>query len=264
MAVAADRKALVTGGASGFGLEVGRRLAAAGARVALVDVQADRLAAAVDELGSEVALGLQADVTSPAAVQAAVGQAEEAFAGLDTVVISAGIIHIKPLAEVSESDWDSTLDVNLKGAFLTCQAAAPALTASGRGRIVTIASDAGRQGFPGLHAYCASKFGLVGLTEVLASELAPHVNVNCICPVGVPTTGMGEQVLAWKVSTTGNEPDQIKTQTARLNPVGRNATEADIANAALFLISEESSFLTGVILDVDGGLRLGGIPGAGD
>jgi NAD(P)-dependent dehydrogenase (short-subunit alcohol dehydrogenase family) len=262
MRIAEDRKAVITGGASGFGLEVGRRLAAEGARVALIDLQAERLAAAVEELGPDVALGLEADVTSPAAIQGAVEQAEQAFGGLDTVVISAGIIHIKPLAEVSESDWDSTMDVNLKGAFLTCQAAAPALAASGRGRIVTISSDAGRRGFAWLHAYCASKFGLVGLTEVLAAELAPHVNVNCICPVGVPTTGMGEQVLEWKVDTTGHAPDQIKAETAGLNPVGRNATETDIANMALFLISEEAEFLTGVILDVDGGLRLGAIPGA--
>jgi meso-butanediol dehydrogenase/(S,S)-butanediol dehydrogenase/diacetyl reductase len=261
MRIAADRKALVTGAASGLGLEVARRLAAEGARVGLVDLDAERLQAAAGELGQDVALALQADVTSPAAIQSAVQQAEEAFGGLDTLVISAGIIHIKPLAEVSEQDWDATLDVNLKGAFLTCQAAAPALTASGRGRIVTIASDAGRRGFAWLHAYCASKFGLVGLTEVLAAELAPHVNVNCICPVGVPSTGMGEQVLAWKVDTTGNPPAEIKQQTARLNPVGRNATETDIANAALFLISEEADFLTGVILDVDGGLRLGAIPG---
>jgi meso-butanediol dehydrogenase/(S,S)-butanediol dehydrogenase/diacetyl reductase len=262
MRIATERKAIITGGASGFGFAVARRLAAEGARVGLIDVQAERLRAAVDALGSDVALALEADVTSPACVQQAVRQAEDAFGGLDTVVMSAGIIHIKPLAEVSESDWDSTLDVNLKGAFLTCQAAAPALTASGRGRIVAISSDAGRRGFAWLHAYCASKFGLVGLTEVLAAELAPHVNVNCICPVGVPSTGMGEQVLAWKVDTTGHSPEQIQAETASLNPVGRNATEADIANATLFLISEEASFLTGVILDVDGGLRLGAIPGA--
>jgi NAD(P)-dependent dehydrogenase (short-subunit alcohol dehydrogenase family) len=260
--IAAERRAVITGGASGLGLEIGRRLTAKDGRVALLDRDARRLATAVDQLGPDRALALEADVTSPPAMRAAIAAAEDRFGGLDTLVISAGVIHIKPLAEVSESDWDSVLDVNLKGAFLACQAAAPALTASGRGRIVTIASDAGRRGFAWLHAYCASKFGLVGLTEVLAAELAPHVTVNCICPVGVPTTGMGEQVLSWKVSTTGNDPEAIKATTASLNPLGRNASEEDVADAALFLISDQADFLTAVILDVDGGARLGAIPGS--
>jgi len=260
--IAVGRRAIVTGGASGIGLEIARRLVAEGCRVALLDRDGARLGAAVEELGPERALALEADVTSAAGVKESLAAAEDYLDGLDTLVVSAGIIHIKPLGEVSESDWDSVLDVNLKGAFLACQAAAPALTASGRGRIVTISSDAGRRGFAGLHAYCASKFGLVGLTEVLAAELAPAVTVNCVCPVGVPTTGMGQQVLSWKVSTTGGDREAIKATTARLNPLGRNATETDIANAALFFISDAGDFLTGVVLDVDGGLRLGAIPGS--
>ena len=190
MTIAAGRKALVTGGASGFGLDIATRLTAAGARVALVDVSEERLHSAAAALPG--AVPLTADVRSPAQVQAAVAGAVDALGGLDTLVVSAGVIHIKPLDEVAENDWDLTLDINLKGAFLTAQAAAPHLAASGRGRVVAISSDAGRRGFAWLQAYCASKFGLIGLIESLAVELAASkTTVNCVCPVGCPTTGMG-------------------------------------------------------------------------
>lgn len=262
MTIAPDRKALVTGGASGFGLEIARRLHAAGASVALLDLAEDRLAQARDEIGGAT-LALAADVRSPGAVRAAVETAADTFGGLDTLVVSAGVIHIKPLADVTESDWDLTLDVNLKGAFLTAQAAADHLSASRRGRFVAISSDAGRRGFSWIQAYSASKFGLVGLVESLAVELAPQqVTVNCVCPVGCPTTGMGEQVLDWKVRRAGATAEEIRAETARTNPLGRNATEADVAEAVLFLVSDEAAFLTGVALDVDGGSHLGFFPGA--
>lgn len=263
MNIAAERKALITGGASGFGLDIAQRLVDAGARVALVDVNAEQLDQASAQLPGTVPLC--ADVRSPEQVSDAVERAVEALGGLDTLVISAGVIHIKALEAVSESDWDLTLDVNLKGAFLVGQAAAPHIARSGRGRIVTISSDAGRRGFAWLQAYCASKFGLIGLTESLAVELCDsRTTVNCVCPVGCPTTGMGQDVLDWKVKRADARPDAIVNATAQLNPLGRNATEKDISDAVLFFISDEASFLTGVALDVDGGAHLGyAIPGAG-
>jgi meso-butanediol dehydrogenase/(S,S)-butanediol dehydrogenase/diacetyl reductase len=260
MTIAEGRKALVTGGASGFGLAVATALDAAGAAVALLDVNNEHLGAAADKLPGAVTV--QADVRSPGEVRTAVDEAARTLGGLDTLVISAGVIHIKPLDEVAEADWDLTLDVNLKGAFLTAQAAAPYLRESGRGRIVSIASDAGKRGFAWLQAYCASKFGLIGLTESLAVELAPdQVTVNCVCPVGCPTTEMGKDVLAWKVETTGRSPEEVAATAARTNPLGRNATESDIAEAVLWFISDEAAFLTGNALDVDGGAHLGFVPG---
>ena len=261
MTVAAARKALVSGGASGFGLEIARRLRAADARVALLDLPGEQLERARNELGEDV-LALPADVRSPTDVQRAVGAALSAFGGLDTLVISAGVIHIKPLGEVTEDDWYLTLDVNLKGAFLVAQASEEALRASGRGRVVAISSDAGRRGVPWLQAYTASKFGLIGLIESLAVELAnDHVTANCVCPVGCPTTGMGQNVLDWKTGQTSKSPEEIVATTARLNPLGRNATEADVADSVMFLISDQASFLTGLSLDVDGGAHLGAMPG---
>lgn len=261
MTVAPKRQALVTGAASGIGLEVARRLAREGAAVALLDVQRERLEAAAAEIGAQ-AIATPADVRSPAEVRAAVATAIAAFGGLDTVVACAGVIHVKALAAVTEDDWDRTLDINLKGAFLCCQAAAPALTASGRGRIVMISSDAGRRGVPSLHAYSASKSGLIGLAEALAGELAPAVTVNCVCPVGVPSTGMGRQLLAWKSDHTCTDPDEVLEGIAGGLPLGRNATETDVADAVLFFVSESADFVTGVALDVDGGASLNAIPGA--
>lgn len=263
MSIATGRKAVVTGGASGFGLEIARRLVAAGARIALIDRDEAALRTAADELG-ETVLPLQADVRHPAQVGEAIHRASGVFAGLDTLVISAGVIHIKPLADVTEDDWDRTLDVNLKGAFLAMQAAAPHLVAAGqgRGRIVAISSDAGRRGFAWIAAYSASKFGLIGLVESVAVELAPSgVTVNAVCPVGVPTTAMGVQVLDFKVAATGRSPDDVVSAAGSTNPLGRNATEADVAAAVMFFVSDEAAFLTGVSLDVDGGAHLGFLPG---
>jgi NAD(P)-dependent dehydrogenase (short-subunit alcohol dehydrogenase family) len=255
------RSALIPGGASGFGFEIAARLHAGGAKVAILDVASDRLKSARKALGEDV-LGLVADVRDPAAVESAVADCAAAFGSLDTLVYSAGVIYIKPLDEVTEDDWDRVLDVNLKGAFLCAQAAAPALSASGRGRIVLIGSDASRRGVSALHAYSASKFGIAGLTESLAAELAPaRVTVNCVCPVGCPTTEMGKTVLKWKVETSQTSPEAIVARAASLNPVGRNATEADIAHAVLHLIGESAAFITGVALDVDGGAHLGIMPG---
>jgi meso-butanediol dehydrogenase/(S,S)-butanediol dehydrogenase/diacetyl reductase len=256
------RTALITGGASGFGLRIAQRLVAEGASVGLVDVDEARLEEAAAHLG-EGTVALPADVRSKESVTAAVGAYERSLGPIDTLVLSAGVIHTKPLEKVTEEDWDRTLDVNLKGAFLVAQAVAPSLRASGRGRIVAISSDAGRRGFKHTHAYCASKFGLIGLVEALAAELAADgVTANCVCPVGCPTTGMGEQLLASKAAQSGGQPEEIMRRTAHDNPLGRNATEDDVAGAVLFFLSEAAAFLTGVSLDVDGGAHLGGgIPG---
>ena len=262
MTATSPRRALITGGASGFGLEVARKLRAISARVALLDRDAAKLDDAATELG-ETTVSLPCDVRDVKAVQAAVEAAALAMGGIDTLVLSAGVIHIKSLDEVTEEDWDLTLDVNLKGAFLTAQATAPYLTSTDNGRIVAISSDAGRRGFAWIQAYTSSKFGLIGLIESLAVELAPAgTTVNCICPVGCPTTGMGQEVLDWKVRRAGITPQEIVETTARNNPVGRNATADDVANAVMFFLSDEASFLTGVSLDVDGGAHLGFFPGA--
>ncbi|MCX6434525.1 MAG: SDR family NAD(P)-dependent oxidoreductase [Actinobacteria bacterium] len=260
MTIAANRKVLITGGASGFGLDIAREMISAGAKVALVDKSAQNLALATKELGSN-ALSITADVRNQAELVSAVEHANKEFKGLDTLVISAGVIHIKPMNEVSEADWDLTLDVNLKGAFFAIQAASKYLVDSGRGRIVAISSDAGKRGYSQIQAYCASKFGLIGLIESCAMELASsQVTVNCVCPVGVPTTGMGQQVANWKSQAGNLTVDQVKSTAALAFPLGRNPTEADVTKTIAFFISDEAAFLTGCALDVDGGAHLGYMP----
>lgn len=264
MELAQGRKALVTGGASGFGREVARRLHDGGAAVAVVDIDAGQAEGVASELGSN-AIGHGADVRSPEQVQAAVDAAVGEFSGLDTVVVSAGIFHMRGLEHTTEEEWDRVLDVNLKGAFLTAQASTPHLRASGRGRLVMISSDAGKRGFSMIVPYAASKFGMIGLAESAAAELAAdNVTVNCVCPVGCPTTGMGQQVLDEKIARVGKSAEEIMAAAALTNPIGRNATETDVADAVIFFCSEHASFLTGVALDVDGGASLGSVPGTDD
>jgi NAD(P)-dependent dehydrogenase (short-subunit alcohol dehydrogenase family) len=253
--IADARYALITGGASGFGFAIAQSLLEQGAHVAIADVHPGRLKEAAQSLASGNVLPLQLDVTSVDAVRSAVESCKAEFGQLDTLVNSAGVIHIGPLAEIREQDWDRVIDVDLKGVFLCCQAAAPSLCASGKGRIINIGSDASKLGCGMIVAYCAAKFGVVGLTKALAAELAPHkVTVNCVCPVGVSSTGMGQDVLSWKIQKVGANPQQILAATAAGIPLQRNATTADIVNTVMFFLAERSDFLTGVALDVDGGL----------
>jgi len=250
------RRVLITGGASGFGLSTAKALLAQGAQVAIADIDEEKLQAAATESDSDRVLPLALDVTSPTSVQDAITACEKSFAGLDALINSAGVIHFGPVEETSEADWDRVIDIDLKGVFLCCRAAMPLLRQNGRrGRIVNIGSDVSKIGCALIASYCAAKFGVVGLTKALAGELAPDgVTVNCVCPVGVSTTGMGQDVLAYKHRITGAANNDILAATAADIPLGRNPTEDDIVNAILFFLAEESSFLTGVALDVDGGL----------
>lgn len=260
MNFAGGRRAIVTGGASGFGFGVARALAENGAKVVIADVDEGRLSDATraDPRLDSVAF----DVTKPHEVAEGVQAAQEILGGLDSLVLCAGVIHVKPIEEVSERDWDLTLNVNLKGAFLVSQSAIPALRESGRGRIVAIASDAARRGYPWLEAYCASKFGLVGLCESLAIELAPsRVTVNCVLPGSCPTTGMGQMLLQLKAERTKRSEEEVLASIAGSFPLGRYVEEADVVGAIMYFLSEDAGFLTGVSLDIDGGEHLGYTPG---
>lgn len=256
MSESTARKALVTGGGNGFGLATTKALLAQGAQVAIGDIDPTQLKKVEAELASDRALTLELDVTSKTSVQRAVAACGREFDGLDALVNSAGVIDFAPLDAVKEENWDRVIAVDLKGVFLCCQAAAPLLRESGRrGRIVNIGSDASKLGWPTITAYTAAKFGVVGLTKSIAGELAhAGVTVNCVCPAGVSTTGMGKTVLDWKGGATGKKPKAILDATASEIPLGRNPTEADVVNAIMFFLSDASDFLTGVALDVEGGL----------
>jgi len=252
-----NRKAVVTGGASGIGLGTARRLLEIGAKVVITD-----LPGALDRMSADDRRDLHAipmDVTSDSSIESGFAAAADKLGGLDTLVNSAGVFQFRALEGISTGEWDKILDVNLRGTFLAMRQAMPLLKASKRGRVVNISSDAGKTGFPLLAAYCASKFGVVGLTQAVAAEVAPDgVRVNAVCPATVSETGMGKVVIEQKIELGyGRTPDEVVQRGAQSFPLRRVGKVADVVDAIMFLISENSSWITGESINVDGGSLAG-------
>ncbi|SDT32911.1 NAD(P)-dependent dehydrogenase, short-chain alcohol dehydrogenase family [Friedmanniella luteola] len=247
------RVALVTGAAGGIGAAIALALAADGARVVVADV-ADGTGSvdAVVAAGGE-ALAVRCDVSDPGQVAAAVDATLQRFGALDTLVNDAGISGGSGLLhETDVEDWLRTVAVNLTGPFLCTRAAMPHLLASGRGRVVNIASTYGLVGAPGAPAYCATKGGVVNLTRQLAVDYSPlGVRVNAICP-GYVDTDMGGYRASLGPEGSA-EANRRRESAAALQPIGRQAQAEEIARVAAFLVSDASSFMTGAVIPVDGG-----------
>ena len=242
----AERFAFVTGAARGIGLAVARALVERGARAALVDVDSDALDAAAAELGAS-ALPIVADVSRADEVAIAVQMAVQRLGGLHILVNNAGICPMGPFEKITEAEWERVLAVNLKSAFLCCQAALPYLRQSGkRGRIINMTSVAGEMGGVSVGAhYAASKAGLIGLAKSLAQRLAPDgVTVNCVAPGTVAT----DLTAAWT-------PEDLARSASRV-PLGRLAQPEEVAEAVCFLASDRAAFITGATLDINGGMYL--------
>ena len=237
--------AVVTGGARGIGRGIALALAARGMALALVDrLPLDAAVAEMHALGVE-AIGVQGDVSDYAWVQQAAAGVQAHFGRVDVLVNNAGISQPKGLLEISEAEWDLTIDTNLKSQFAWCKAVAPAMLRQGGGRIINISSVSANTGagFSAVSrfAYCASKAGVLGLTRGLAKELAPTVTVNAICP-GAIDTDLTQQMLAANMDAV-----------VRSIPLGRVGTTADIGEVAAFLATVAPNFMTGEVIDVDGG-----------
>jgi NAD(P)-dependent dehydrogenase (short-subunit alcohol dehydrogenase family) len=234
------RTALITGGARGQGAAHARRLAEEGARVVtgdVLDAEGEATAAKLRADGLDVDY-VRLDVTSRADWERAVGHAVERGGGLDVLVNNAGIIHVNPLLDETLEDWNALLAVNVTGVLLGMQAAIPALRARGGGSIVNISSIFGLAGAEGYVAYCASKAAVVGMTRTAALELAgDRIRVNAVCPGGVRTA----------------MSDNEGTGVVPLTPLGRRADVREISGAVLFLASDDSTFVTGTEIVVDGG-----------
>jgi 3-oxoacyl-[acyl-carrier protein] reductase len=238
--------AIVTGGSGGIGLACGRALIAEGARVVVGDVNAEAAAAAAAELGADAAVAATADVSRPEDAQHLVDVAIERFGRLDVLVASAGVHRDTRLDAVSPEEWDLLLAVNLRGVFLTAQAALRVFVPQRSGRIIALASLASQTGgLAASAAYAASKGGVVTLTKSLARYAGPHnVTANCVNP-GIIDSPM----------TAGWSPEDIARLTAN-TPLGRLGTTEEVAAAVVFLASDAASFVTGVHLDVNGGILM--------
>lgn len=240
-----DRIAIVTGAGSGMGEAIAHTYAREGAKVAVLDVNeqaANKVASAI----GNAALAVACDVTDKADIARAVEMTEKKFGATDILVNNAGVAHVnKPLMEIDEREFDRVFDVNVKGVFLFTQAVVPAMRKNGGGVIVNIGSTAGLRPRPGLSAYNATKGAVHNLTKTLAVELAPDkIRVCAIAPVATDTPLLP--------TFLGPAPGQREKFIATV-PLGRLATSQDIADAALFLASQEAKFLTGNIMEVDGG-----------
>ncbi len=240
------KTAIVTGGASGFGAGIVQTFLAEGARVMIADINGDAAQDLAAQLGS-AAVAQQVDVSDGASVQAMAGTVEATFGQLDILVNNAGVTHLPtPLEDVSEEDFDRVFNVNMKSVYLTARAFVPAMKARGTGAILNVASTAGLSPRPNLNWYNASKGWMITATKTMAVELAPSsVRVNAICPVA------GETPLL--KSFMGEDTPEIRAKFLSTIPLGRFSTPQDMANAALFLCSDEASMITGTALEVDGG-----------
>jgi len=246
-----DKVALVTGGASGIGKAIASLFAAEGASVTIADVNDERGKKTSSELKAKggKALFVHADVSRRKDAEGAVEAAVREYGRLNILVNNAGIVVYKNLVDHSEEDWDRVLDINLKGIFLMSKYAIPHIAKAGGGAIVNIASVHGVSTVPKLTSYAASKAGVIGLTRSMALEFIPDkIRINCILPGAINT-----DMVVPDMSAFASREEAVKAS-ARIEPMGRVGGPEEIAQAALFLASDRSSFATGAPFIIDGGL----------
>ena len=239
------RRAIVTGGAQGIGFAIAKRLNAEGARVAILDIQEEQAKASANELNG--CIGVACDVSSPEAIEAAVKTVAEAFGGIDILVNNAGILPSQSIEELTERTWDRTMAINLKSVFFMVQKCLPYLKQSEYPRVINTSSLAGRMGgFETCLAYSASKGGINALTMGFARQLAPYkINVNAVCPGTTET----------KITQAFTE-EQMERLYTRI-PLRRLGKPEDHAAAVAFLASDDAAFITGLLMDVNGGMYMG-------
>jgi meso-butanediol dehydrogenase/(S,S)-butanediol dehydrogenase/diacetyl reductase len=260
-----DKIAIVTGGGSGIGRAIALRLANEGAKVVVADLKKDAAQKVAEEIKAQGGDGLAigCDATSPGDVDAMVRETLTAYGVIDILVNNAGGgSGTAYVAETLVDNWDKTIDINLKSAFLCCRAAAQVMIKRKQGRIVSISSISGKTGEPLIGAYCAAKFGVIGLTQVLARELAHYdITVNVVCPGYVYTPGWEKLAQSLKDNhpSLANKslPEVFEARVKSVTPLGRPQTADDVASLVAYLSSQEAKNITGQAINVDGGAFMG-------
>lgn len=253
-----EKVAVITGGARGIGKAIAARYIAEGARVAVADLLADDAAATAKELGDQ-AFAVTVDVTRQSSIDAMIDLVVARAGGIDVLVNNAAIFDLAPIVDVTEESWDSQFAVNAKGLFFTLQAVARRMIAQNeanparRGKIINIASQAGRRGEPLVAVYCASKAAVISLTQSAGLGLIKHrINVNGIAP-GVVDTPMWDHVDALFARYENRPIGEKKRLVGEAVPFGRMGRPEDHAGAAVFLASSDSDYVVAQTLNVDGG-----------
>jgi len=245
-----DKVAVVTGAAQGIGRAIVETLAKRGADVLLADLNVEKARAVAKEIVADTgrrAIAVHVDVADNASAKAMIDRAIAEFGRIDILINNAGTTRDNLIVRMSEADWDLIINVNLKGAWNCAKATIRPMMRQRYGRIVNITSVAGLVGNPGQANYSAAKAGLVGFTKALAKEVGSrNITVNAVAPGYVPT------------DLTASLPQELVEKAIEMTPLGRAGMPEDIANAVAFLVSEEASFITGVVLRVDGGLAMMG------
>ena len=251
-----DKVAIVTGGAQGMGKAISLRYAGEGASVVIADRNlegAEATAQQIEQGGGKAAV-VAVDVRDQAQVQAMIDAAVSQFGGLDILVNNAGVGKIIPFRETTEADWDFMFDINCKGLLWCSQAAARQMIEQGRGgKIINLASQAGRRGEALVLAYCASKACVISMTQSMALALAPHkINVNALAP-GIVDTPFWDEVDKQFAKLLNMEIGEPKRTFVQSIPLGRIEQPEDVTGAAVFLASSDSDYITQQCLNVDGG-----------
>lgn len=243
---------VITGGSSGMGAAMTKNFAARGAKVAVFDLDEVKGEQLVQKIGSNAAY-YKVDVTSKQAIKEAVIDVESKFAPLTSLVNSAGVSKMVPFLESSEELWDLTMDVNLKATFLCCQVAIKKMLEHGGGEILNMSSLSGKKASSWQTIYCTSKFGVQGLTQSIAREFADqNIRVNSICP-GIVYTEMWEKLKYEYAKKRHIDPEEVMDYFRGNIPMHRLVDMQDVINAAVFLLTDSSSYLTGQSINLVGG-----------